>query len=158
MSKTILVFLIFIISCNNDNKKDEKQTNHESQDVVNSFILNDDISREFKKYVNEMNFDDSVIYAIEFFIEDNYNIPNTFDTFVDISFNYCDRNLEGYKGVSFINNNVVAIFDKNDIGINFYNKKYIYYIPYTKLKCKNEKYIISTLLKLRNKKFNECWL
>ncbi len=159
MNRIILFIFIlfFIISCNIDNKNDGRLANHESQNSVNSFILNDDIIREFNKYVDEMNFDDSIIYAIEFF-KDNYNISNKLDTFVDISFNYCDRNPEGYKGVLFINNNVVAIFDKNDIGADFYDKKYIYYVPYEKLKCKNEKYIISTLLKLTKGKFNESWL
>ena len=160
MSRIILFIsiLFFMISCNIDNKEDGRLANHESQNIVNSFILNDDKIREFNKYVDEMNFDNSVIYAIEFFVKDKYGNSNTLDTFIDISFNYCDRDTEGYKGVLLINNNVVAIFDKNNIGADFYDKKYIYYVPYEKLKCRNEKYIISTLLKLTNGKFNESWL
>lgn len=95
---------------------------------------------------------------LNFLLKINMAILNTLDTFIDISFNYCDRDTEGYKGVLLINNNVVAIFDKNNIGADFYDKKYIYYVPYEKLKCRNEKYIILTLLKLTNGKFNESWL
>ena len=91
MSRIILFIsiLFFMISCNIDNKEDGRLANHESQNIVNSFILNDDIIREFNKYVDEMNFDNSVIYAIEFFVKDKYGNSNTLDTFIDISFNYC---------------------------------------------------------------------
>jgi len=63
-----------MISCNIDNKEDGRLANHESQNIVNSFILNDDIIREFNKYVDEMNFDNSVIYAIEFLLKINMAI------------------------------------------------------------------------------------
>jgi len=54
-----------------------------------------------------------------------------------------------------LNNNVVAIFDKNNIGTNFYDKNKIIYIPYTKLNCYDKKVIDVMTLRYKNGKLYE---
>ncbi len=150
----IFIFILFLLaSCNNKNNKNS--TYNENKNITNSFILNNDLIKEFNKYVSETNFDSAVIYFIEFFAKDQ--TLNDKDTFVEISYNYCDRDIEGYKGILMIDSNIVAICDKNNIGQKFYNKTYLLYVSYEKLECRYDTLIISTLLKLNNGKFVEVW-
>jgi len=148
----IFIFILFLLaSCNNKNNKNSTY----NENTTRSFILNDDLIKEFNKYVSETNFDSAFIYFIEFFAKDQ--TLNDKDTFVEISYNYCDRDIEGYKGILMIDSNIVAICDKNNIGQKFYNKTYLLYVSYEKLECRYDTLIISTLLKLNNGKFVEVW-
>ncbi|NLY22077.1 MAG: hypothetical protein GX048_01995, partial [Bacteroidales bacterium] len=56
-----------------------------------------------------------------------------------------------------IDSNIVAICDKNNIGQKFYNKKYIFYVPYKKFECRDDTLIPMNLLKLDNGTFIEPW-
>lgn len=150
----IFIFILFLLaSCNNKNNKNS--TYNDNENITSSFILNNDIIKIFNRYVSYMNFDSTVIYFIEFYVKDktfNYK-----DTFVRISYNYCDRDIEGYKGILMIDSKIVAICDKNNIGQKFYNKKYIFYVPYKKFECRDDTLISMNLLKLVNGKFIEPW-
>ncbi|MDD3630612.1 MAG: hypothetical protein PHF55_06300 [Bacteroidales bacterium] len=154
--KKIIIFTIILFlleSCNNKNNKNS--TYNDNENITSSFILNNDIIKIFNRYVSYMNFDSTVIYFIEFYVKDktfNYK-----DTFVRISYNYCDRDIEGYKGILMIDSKIVAICDKNNIGQKFYNKKYIFYVPYKKFECRDDTLISMNLLKLVNGKFIEPW-
>jgi hypothetical protein len=150
----IFIFVLFLLeSCNNKNNNNSTYNNYKN--ISSSFILNNDILKKFNQYVSDMNFDSTVIYFIEFFVNDQ--IFNDKDTFVKISYNYCDRDIEGYKGILMIDSNIVAICDKNNIGQKFYNKKYIFYVPYKKFKCRNDTLIFIRLLILNKGEFIELW-
>jgi hypothetical protein len=154
--KKIIIFIIILFlleSCNNKNNKNF--TYNDKENITSSFILNNDIMKKFNRYVSYMNFDSTVIYFIEFYVKDK--TFNDKDTFVRISYNYCDRDIEGYKGILMIDSNIVAICDKNNIGQKFYNKKYILYVPYKKFECRDDTLIFMNLLKLVNGKFIEPW-
>ena len=150
----IFIFILFLLeSCNNKNNKNS--TYNDNENITSSFILNNDIIKIFNRYVSYMNFDSTVIYFIEFYVKDK--TLNDKDTFVEISYNYCDRDIEGYKGILMIDSNIVAICDKNNIGQKFYNKKYIFYVPYKKFECRDDTLIPMNLLKLDNGTFIEPW-
>lgn len=154
--KKIIIFIIILFlleSCNNKNNKNF--TYNDNENITSSFILNNDILKKFNRYVSYMNFDSTVIYFIEFFVKDK--TFNDKDTFVRISYNYCDRDIEGYKGILMIDSKIVAICDKNNIGQKFYNKKYIFYVPYKKFECRDDTLIPMNLLKLDNGEFIEPW-
>ena len=154
--KKIIIFTIILFlleSCNNKNNKNS--TYNDNENITSSFILNNDIIKIFNRYVSYMNFDSTVIYFIEFYDKDK--TFNDKDTFVRISYNFCGRDIEGYKGILMIDSNIVAICDKNNIGQKFYNKTYLLYVSYEKLECRYDTLIISTLLKLNNGKFVEVW-
>lgn len=151
----IFIFILFLLeSCNNKNNKNSTY-NNDNKNITSSFILNNDIMKKFNRYVSDMNFDSTVIYFIEFYDKDK--TFNDKDTFVRISYNFCGRDIEGYKGILMIDSNIVAICDKNNIGQKFYNKTYLLYVSYEKLECRYDTLIISTLLKLNNGKFVEVW-
>lgn len=154
--KKIIIFIIILFlleSCNNKNNKNF--TYNDNENITSSFILNNDIMKKFNRYVSYMNFDSTVIYFIEFFVKDK--TFNDKDTFVRISYNYCGRDIEGYKGILMIDSKIVAICDKNNIGQKFYNKKYIFYVPYKKFECRDDTLIPMNLLKLDNGEFIEPW-
>ncbi|MDD3629955.1 MAG: hypothetical protein PHF55_02865 [Bacteroidales bacterium] len=154
--KKIIIFIIILFlleSCNN--KNNNNFTYNDNENITSSFILNNDIMKKFNRYVSYMNFDSTVIYFIEFFVKDK--TFNDKDTFVRISYNYCGRDIEGYKGILMIDSKIVAICDKNNIGQKFYNKKYIFYVPYKKFECRDDTLIPMNLLKLDNGEFIEPW-
>ncbi|MDN5355353.1 MAG: hypothetical protein PWQ43_295 [Rikenellaceae bacterium] len=154
--KKIIIFIIILFlleSCNN--KNNNNFTYNDNENITSSFILNNDIMKKFNRYVSDMNFDSTVIYFIEFYVNDQ--IFNDKDTFVRISYNYCGRDIEGYKGILMIDSKIVAICDKNNIGQKFYNKKYIFYVPYKKFECRDDTLIPMNLLKLDNGEFIEPW-
>lgn len=154
--KKIIIFIFILLlleSCNNKNNKNF--TYNDNENITSSFILNNDIMKKFNRYVSDMNFDSTVIYFIEFYDKDK--TFNDKDTFVRISYNYCGRDIEGYKGILMIDSKIVAICDKNNIGQKFYNKKYIFYVPYKKFECRDDTLIPMNLLKLDNGEFIEPW-
>jgi len=154
MRGIIIVFLslIFLIGCNNSNNKTKQSLDKK---IENEDILNKEIEEKIYKYAKDIKLDSSEFYIVEFLNEKKYNIFDKKDTIVLISFNYCNKDDYGYKGVLFLNNNVVAIFDKNNIGTNFYDKNKISYIPYTKLNCYDKKVIDVMTLRYKNGKLYE---
>ncbi|HOB27456.1 MAG TPA: hypothetical protein PKJ07_04880 [Bacteroidales bacterium] len=154
MRGIIIVFLslIFLIGCNNSNNKTKQSLDKK---IENEDILNKEIEEKIYKYAKDLKLDSSEFYIVEFLNEKKYNIFDKKDTIVLISFNYCNKDDYGYKGVLFLNNNVVAIFDKNNIGTNFYDKNKIIYIPYTKLNCYDKKVIDVMTLRYKNGKLYE---
>jgi len=154
MRGIIIVFLslIFFIGCNNSNNKTKQSLDKK---IENEDILNKEIEEKIYKYAKDLKLDSSEFYIVEFLNEKKYNIFDKKDTIVLISFNYCNKDDYGYKGVLFLNNNVVAIFDKNNIGTNFYDKNKIIYIPYTKLNCYDKKVIDVMTLRYKNGKLYE---
>ncbi|HPL03173.1 MAG TPA: hypothetical protein PLE59_06630 [Bacteroidales bacterium] len=154
MRGIIIVFLslIFLIGCNNSNNKTKQSLDKK---IENEDILNKEIEEKIYKYAKDLKLDSSEFYIVEFLNEKKYNIFDKKDTIVLISFNYCNKDNYGYKGVLFLNNNVVAIFDKNNIGTNFYDKNKIIYIPYTKLNCYDKKVIDVMTLRYKNGKLYE---
>ena len=154
MRGIIIVFLslIFLIGCNNSNNKTKQSLDKK---IENEDILNKEIEEKIYKYAKDLKLDSSEFYIVEFLNEKKYNIFDKKDTIVLISFNYCNKDDYGYKGVLFLNNNVVAIFDKNNIGTNFYDKNKIIYIPYTKLNCYDKKVIDVMTLRYKDGKLYE---
>lgn len=154
MRGIIIVFLslIFLIGCNNSNNKTKQSLDKK---IENENILNKEIEEKIYKYSKDLKLDSSEFYIVEFLNEKKYNIFDKKDTIILISFNYCNKDNYGYKGVLFLNNNVVAIFDKNNIGTNFYDKNKIIYIPYTKLNCYDKKVIDVMTLRYKNGKLYE---
>ena len=154
MRGIIIVFLslIFLIGCNNSNNKTKQSLDKK---IENEDILNKEIEEKIYKYAKDLKLDSSEFYIVEFLNEKKYNIFDKKDTIVLISFNYCNKDDYGYKGVLFLNNNVVAIFDKNNIGADFYDKNKIIYIPYTKLNCYDKKVIDVMTLRYKNGKLYE---
>ncbi|HON98443.1 MAG TPA: hypothetical protein PK222_09365 [Bacteroidales bacterium] len=154
MRGIIIVFLslIFLIGCNNSNNKTKQSLDKK---IENEDILNKEIEEKIYKYAKDLKLDSSEFYIVEFLNEKKYNIFDKKDTIILISFNYCNKDNYGYKGVLFLNNNVVAIFDKNNIGTNFYDKNKIIYIPYTKLNCYDKKVIDVMTLRYKNGKLYE---
>jgi hypothetical protein len=149
MRGIVIVFLslIFLIGCNNSNNKTKQSLDMK---IENKEILNKEIEEKIYKYAKDLKLDSSEFYIVEFLNEKKYYIFDKKDTIVLISFNYCNKDDYGYKGVLFLNNNVVAIFDKNNIGTNFYDKNKIIYIPYNKLNCYDKKVIDVMTLRYKN--------
>jgi len=127
-----MIIILAFYSC----KKREK-ISEDSPIVEMTKILNWELEDEIKRYIEESNYpDSSTIYTLEFFNEDILFFTER-DTSVIISFLRCKNEYEGYKGIMNINNNSLAVFDKQHFGYGFYNPDSLLNVSFDSLKCLN---------------------
>ncbi len=145
----ILISIFLLISCKNKLQKDKNS--NDSCLTYNKYKLDEKLKEKLFNYIEETDLDSPIIYTIEFYNEKFYEIFDENDTIIGISFIFCGKDTVGYKGIMNVDNYIVAIFDKKNIGRSlFYNNDSILKINYNKLRCKNET-IISSLILLLDK-------
>ncbi len=150
---SILISIFLLISCNNKLQKDKKS--NDSYLTNHKYKLDERLKEKLFNYIKDIDLESPIIYTVEFYNERMYGTFDENDTIIKISFLFCGKDTLGYKGIMKIDNYIVAIFDKKNIGRLFYNNDSLLKINYNKLKCKNETVIGSLVLFLKESEIYE---
>lgn len=131
MKKGVIFFIICVIfaSCINAKKNNGVFEKEFVDPCINSNLL-----KELFEYINFVELlektDSNKCFILEFLIDKE-------DSIIVISRNMCWMNYSGYKGIMNIDKYDIAILDKENIGINFYNIDSLVNKNLDNLQCNN---------------------
>lgn len=134
--------------------KDTNTVEKITEDSNNSHQINPCLIQPLREYISniETNFvrrdqDSSLIYIIDFWDEYPSN-ARPFDTVIVFDYFIKRNSVEGYKGCALVDNYLIAVFDKKQIGHQYYSEDALINIPFKYFKPFNP---------FNNKEYSQKW-
>lgn len=140
----MIIFLIVMMisfSCNQSEKKRESQeiNGYATLDTYNDQIfkkIDDFFQYQFGLIDTTMN---NGICKIEISTHDPYGISTVTDTFISISMLYCAQYYEKYNEAFIYDNQIIVVFDKEDLANILLTNVDMFFLPMDSITCINTK-------------------